>query len=52
MEFLEVIETNEYFCIVMEWVPGGELFDFVCEKGRLLEKEARLILTQLIEGKK
>ncbi|GFY82963.1 SNF1 kinase homolog 10 [Actinidia rufa] len=37
----EVIETPTDIYVVMEYVKSGELFDYIVEKGRLQEDEAR-----------
>lgn len=37
----EVIETPADIYVVMEYVKSGELFDYIVEKGRLQEDEAR-----------
>ncbi|KAE9457495.1 hypothetical protein C3L33_10601, partial [Rhododendron williamsianum] len=37
----EVIETLTDIYVVMEYVKSGELFDYIVEKRRLLEDEAR-----------
>ena len=37
----EVIETPSDIYVVMEYVKSGELFDYIVEKGRLQEDEAR-----------
>jgi 5'-AMP-activated protein kinase catalytic alpha subunit len=34
----------------MEYVSGGELFDFLVEKGRLAESDARRFFQQIIVG--
>ena len=34
----------------MEFVPGGELFDFIVSNGRLSEPRARIMFQQLISG--
>ena len=34
----------------MEYVPNGELFDYICNKGKLDEKEARTFFQQIISG--
>jgi 5'-AMP-activated protein kinase catalytic alpha subunit len=36
--------------MVMEYVPGGELFDFIVSNGRLSEPRARTMFQQLISG--
>ncbi|GFH13668.1 non-specific serine/threonine protein kinase [Haematococcus lacustris] len=42
----EVIETPSDIYVVMEYVKTGELFDYIVEKGRLLEDEARHFFQQ------
>lgn len=32
----EVIDTHSDIFLVMEYVPGGELFDYIVEKGQVL----------------
>ncbi|CAA0826859.1 SNF1-related protein kinase catalytic subunit alpha KIN10 [Striga hermonthica] len=46
----EVIETPADIYVVMEYVPRGELFDYIVEKGRLQENEARHFFQQIIAG--
>ncbi|XP_078445636.1 SNF1-related protein kinase catalytic subunit alpha KIN10-like [Wolffia australiana] len=46
----EVIETQTDIYVVMEYVANGELFDFIVEKGRLQEDEARCFFQQIISG--
>ncbi|KAH0853546.1 hypothetical protein HID58_093105, partial [Brassica napus] len=47
----EVIETPSDIYVVMEYVKSGELFDYIVEKGRLQEEEARNFFQQVISGK-
>ena len=44
----EVIETTTDIYLVMEYVNSGELFDYIAEKGRLQEDEARKFFQQVI----
>ena len=37
----EVIEDKTGIYVVMEYVSGGEMFDYIVSKGRLPEDEAR-----------
>ena len=37
----KVIDTPSDIYVVMEYVSGGELFDYIVAKGRLSEEEAR-----------
>ncbi|RRT39501.1 hypothetical protein B296_00057220 [Ensete ventricosum] len=46
----EVIETQSDIYVVMEYVKSGELFDYIVEKGRLQEDEARRFFQQIISG--
>ncbi|GLT56537.1 hypothetical protein SLA2020_295720 [Shorea laevis] len=46
----EVIETSTDIYVVMEYVKSGELFDYIVEKGRLQEDEARNFFQQIISG--
>ena len=43
----EVIETPADIYVVMEYVKSGELFDYIVEKGRLQEDEARNFFQQV-----
>ena len=46
----EVIYTPTDIYMVMEFVPGGELFDFIVSNGRLSEPRARIMFQQLVSG--
>lgn len=46
----EVIETPSDIYVVMEYVKSGELFDYIVEKGRLQEDEARNFFQQVWIG--
>ncbi|KAG6420943.1 hypothetical protein SASPL_117489 [Salvia splendens] len=46
----EVVETQSDIYVVMEYVKSGELFDYIVEKGRLHEDEARNFFQQIISG--
>ena len=46
-QMYEVIATESHIWIVTELCSGGELFDYLAEKGRLSEDEARIIFGQL-----
>ncbi|XP_038892877.1 SNF1-related protein kinase catalytic subunit alpha KIN10-like isoform X1 [Benincasa hispida] len=50
VQLYEVIETPTDTYVVMEYVKSGELFDYIVEKGRLKEDEARRIFQQIICG--
>lgn len=46
-QMYEVIATESYIWIVTELCCGGELFDYLAEKGRLSEHESSIIFGQL-----
>ena len=46
----EVIDTPTDIFVVMEYVSGGELFDYIVSRGRLTENEARRIFQQILSG--
>ena len=44
----EVVSTPSDIFVVMEYVKSGELFEYIVEKGRLAEEEARRFFQQII----
>jgi len=46
----EVIETPTEIFLVMEYVDGGELFDYIVSRGKLSDNEARKFFQQIISG--
>ena len=46
----EVIETAVDILTIIEYVPGGELFDYIVARGRLDEPEARHLFQQIISA--
>nr|XP_054773723.1 maternal embryonic leucine zipper kinase-like [Lytechinus pictus] len=44
----EVVETKNKIFMVIEYCPGGELFDYIVAKDRLKEAEARGFFRQII----
>lgn len=46
----QVIETSSKIYLVLEYCPGGELFDYIVEKERLSEGEARHFFRQIVSA--
>ena len=46
----EVIDTPTDIFVVMEYVAGGELFDYLVRKGRLRPHEARKFFKQIVSA--
>lgn len=46
----EVIDTPADIFTVMEYLPGGELFEYIISRGRCDELESRFMLQQIISG--
>jgi len=43
----EVIDTPSDIFVIMEYVSGGELFDYIVSRGRLTPDEARHFFHQV-----
>jgi len=50
IQLYEIIESSKYLYLIMEYCPGGELFDMIVKKKRLKESEASKFLGQLVCG--
>jgi 5'-AMP-activated protein kinase catalytic alpha subunit len=50
IKLYQVISTPSDIFMVMEYVSGGELFDYIVKHGRLKEHEARRFFQQIISG--
>lgn len=50
IKLYQVLDTDLNIYIVMEYVPGGELFHLVSEQEGLTEKDARRLFRQIISG--
>jgi len=50
LKLFEVFEDEEQFFLVMELVPGKELFDKIVERGQYSEKDASNIARQIISA--
>jgi len=47
MKIYEYFNDSNYLYVVGEVIEGGELFDFICEKGNFDEKQTSEIMKQL-----
>ncbi|XP_015231666.1 PREDICTED: maternal embryonic leucine zipper kinase [Cyprinodon variegatus] len=45
-----VIETSTQIFMVLEYCPGGELFDYIVAKDRLSEQETRVFFRQIVSA--
>ncbi|KAL3307955.1 hypothetical protein Ciccas_013520, partial [Cichlidogyrus casuarinus] len=50
VKLLEIIETEDVLCLVMEYASGGEIFDYLVTNGQISEKEARVKFRQLVSA--
>ena len=45
-----MIETETKIFMVLEYCPGGELFDYIVDRDRLCEQESRAFFRQIAAG--
>uniref|UniRef100_A0A4W3I743 Maternal embryonic leucine zipper kinase n=1 Tax=Callorhinchus milii TaxID=7868 RepID=A0A4W3I743_CALMI len=45
-----VIETSQKIFMILEYCPGGELFDYIIAKDRLSEEETRTFFRQIVSA--
>ena len=50
IQLFEIIETPKQLFLIMEYVSGGELFDFIVKKQKLTEQESCKYFQQIICG--
>lgn len=50
LEVQDIVYEENYIFLILEYCPHGELFNYIIEKGRLLEDEARMLFSQLINA--
>ncbi|CAI4225618.1 unnamed protein product [Auanema sp. JU1783] len=50
LHLYDVYENKKYLYLLLEHVSGGELFDYLVKKGRLMSKEARKFFRQIISA--
>lgn len=50
IQLYEVLETDNFYYLVMEYCAGGELLDYICTRKRLDEALAKRIVAQLVSA--
>lgn len=50
VNLVEVVKSGKYIGIVLEYAPGGELFDYILQHKHLKEDFARRLFAQLVSG--
>lgn len=50
VRLLQVIESERTLYLVMEYVSGGELFNYLVKNGRMRERDARVLFRQLVSA--
>lgn len=49
-QLYQIIETDRMIHLILEFCPGGELFDYIVARERLKEKEARSFFRQILSA--
>lgn len=50
VKLYEVIETKHTLFLVLEYINGGELYDYLVAHGRMKEKDARAKFRQILNA--
>jgi 5'-AMP-activated protein kinase catalytic alpha subunit len=50
IQLFEIIETATELFLIMEFAPGGELFDHIVKSTRIDEREAARLFQQILAG--
>ena len=50
VQLFEVLETDNYYYLVMELCGGGELLDYICTRKKLEESVAKKLIGQLVSA--
>ena len=48
VKILETYETEKHFCIVMEYICGGDLLNYIRKRAKLTEPIAKILFKQII----
>lgn len=50
IRLLEVFESAKHFLMVMEYVGGGDMLQFLKRRKRVEEEEAKRLFKQVVQG--
>lgn len=54
VKFVKILESDTKIFLVMEWVKGGRLMDFISERNKLhnplTDQEASLVMKSILSG--
>ncbi|CAH0029606.1 unnamed protein product [Clonostachys rhizophaga] len=50
VQLIDMVETDRYIGIILEYASGGELFDFILNHRYLKDQSARRLFAQLVSG--
>ena len=50
IQIYEIIENSKNFYLVMEYAPGGELFNYIVKNEKIDENESSYFFSQIIHG--
>lgn len=50
IQLYEIIETGKQLYLIMEYASGGELFEYIVNRGKVKEQEAARFFHQIING--
>jgi serine/threonine protein kinase len=50
VQLYHLLETNEYIFLIMEFLPGGELYDYIVSQKRLSEEETFMYFIQVVSA--
>ena len=42
-DYIQVLENDTKIYMILEYCPGGELFDYIVDRDRLCEAESRFV---------
>ncbi|KAI8807921.1 kinase-like domain-containing protein [Cladochytrium replicatum] len=50
VEVMDILENDTHIFMIMEYAQGGELFDYIVNRGKLSEKESRHFFRQILSA--